>query len=614
MANDLYSWIDTPKKTSGSALSTTRARDVDIFKDEISENTLNTPFTYIFIALFAGIPVLLANFDANTAAVRLTSFDGSAQFFIILPFIFFTALISTTWFLAYRNHIQRVAAVKRFPWIKNFSALSVALGVAATANLLCMNLKSFSLYWAISLFLLFLGYLSALQVVKRFSLLIQQLKEEVLQVASPEYPFRNQDDDFPLGSAYDGLAADRLDEAYDLRVKELSSITNIASGWHISNTVLAVFMFIYFVFTIFTYFWGWDRSYVQTVNVSSDGQSVKVASLGGQLTYWIEVLSLVYFLVVGVLAASLRSRLNPIVYGDEVKLCNLKSPLDSSPAAQPIAPSSSAPPAAGGSTNNRNAMNFSFSLILQPLLESGRFVQASSAGILLYLVSGDYYYSLSFSLFLIFSFLINDLLDFMSGKDQLCHPERPLPSGRLSSRTSAIASIVTLTAIVIASSQFAAFQQASLLVGLMLSVVYSLSIKRLFPAVGTLVWVLSVMVVFLGVFGHVLSIISYATFALIFYAREILLDIRDADTDEILAKGASVKLLGKKRTQYLYAATLFCFGAIFAALLPTANWLYCFALVGFAVLLLLPLTETGARFVRKISLAVYLGPLFLVGA
>jgi 4-hydroxybenzoate polyprenyltransferase len=609
---DIYGWIDgfSSGPRRGSALTTTREREVDIFQNEIYENSINIPLTYILAGVAIFLPILFASFDGKVSANRIFDFDGATQFFIILPFLTFTALISTTWFLAYRNHIQRVAAIKRKPSVKVFSILSICFGVCAVVNMLCMDVDSFALYWAISLFLIFCGYFCALQVVKRFGDLIHQLRSECQDIQLLEYPFQSQEREFPLGTNYKSLTFDERRLIYDQRVKELASITNIVSGWHISNTVLAFFMIGYCSFTFSTYAMGWERDYIQVMNLIENGLPIKIASLGAPLTYWIEVISLVYFLLVGVLAASLRSRINPTVYGDEVQLCNTTSPLNPNTIAQNDVSNSNDVSSSDSEDKKMDTNQLTKAIALS---ESGRVPQALASAVLLYFSSGEWLYSVAFGLFLVLSFLINDAFDFVSGKDEICHPERALPSGRLSLTASLVASAIALGLLFLLSFEFSIYQQVSLFSGMVLSVAYSLALKRFYPAFGTIVWVISVAVVFLGVFGQPLDVGTYSIFAVVFYAREILLDIRDADADEKMAMGATINWLGDKNRQYMFSSMLFALGAGLTIILPTLSVAYSGLLLGLSVLLLLKVFTRNEPLTRRVSLLSYAGPFFFIG-
>lgn len=614
---DLHSFVNDLSR--GSALSTTRseARSVDVFAAEINENSLLKWDTAPFILLPASIPFLIVPFDGSEDTLRLDDFFGLTQFFIILPFIAFLTAITFTWFFAFSNHIQRVAAVKRYPPVRRYTLLSLACGTTSVTNLLAMDVNEFNLYWGISLTLLVFGYAFAILVGHHFYKLIDEIGQRARNVTIAEWMFWKLSGHYPLGETYKEISNDERILIYDRRVREMQSIKNIVGGWRVSNTTLAIFMAIYALSTFsLSYTWELERNYiVQQVIQNQVGSTQPFSTLRDHLLYSVEVLVLLSLVIIGVLTASLRSIINTTVYSDEVYLLNATSPLDilrrGASDGQIGATEQSA-----ASRDGSNALNKQILEQLAPLSESARLVSSIASSMLLWVVSGESLYSLLFFLFLTFSFLINDLVDFMTGKDLICHPRRPLPSGRLTVKVSAVGAAVVLVLLLSLSSftTGSSFQTISIMIATGLSFIYSLAAKRLFPAIGTIVWVIAVAIAFLGAMKSIQPLPVYFLFFLTFYSRELLLDIRDINADKLFARGATIGVLGEGRLLSLFPSSLFAITAAgYLALVPN-SLPFSVILITIATLAIFVQSEKGKRSLGRASVLAYSGALFLITA
>ena len=129
---------------------------------------------------------------------------------------------------------------------------------------------------------------------------------------------------------------------------------------------------------------------------------------------------------------------------------------------------------------------------------------------------------------MLFSFSFNDLMDYLSGRDQHCHPNRPLPSGRLN------VSGAILTCAILSFGMAAALLVSSIAVSAPLvlflgGILYSINFKRLLPILATPFWcallafVLATAIGF-GAWGFMGLWVSIL-------ACELVLDLRDADSD-----------------------------------------------------------------------------------
>ncbi|MFM2424080.1 MAG: UbiA prenyltransferase family [Candidatus Parcubacteria bacterium] len=153
----------------------------------------------------------------------------------------------------------------------------------------------------------------------------------------------------------------------------------------------------------------------------------------------------------------------------------------------------------------------------------------------------DHYFI--FTLFLLFSFAFNDWVDADMDKDG--HPNRPIPSGRVSENEAAVLSFVLL-ALGIYFSMFYALDLTKLFVyTCVASVVYSWLLKRHVPLVATPIW--TICVTFMVLTPTAISTLGWTLFFLVLYTHEVLLDMRDEKSDRIHCTTPSIAtLLGQK--------------------------------------------------------------------
>lgn len=158
------------------------------------------------------------------------------------------------------------------------------------------------------------------------------------------------------------------------------------------------------------------------------------------------------------------------------------------------------------------------------LMESSRFLKSLGFSSLILLIGGSWQLALAVLTFLLFSYLFNDVVD--ADMDQLAHPERAIPSGRLTLTTA------TITALALAFTTIYLLPIAVWC--LIASAVYSWPLKRYYPLVATWFWVSSVV----GMVALTTEANSYIL--LIFFVgltwHEMLLDLRDQKTDQVFAK------------------------------------------------------------------------------
>ena len=186
------------------------------------------------------------------------------------------------------------------------------------------------------------------------------------------------------------------------------------------------------------------------------------------------------------------------------------------------------------------------------LLISTRFIKSVLISLILLLFSNSFTYSLIFLSFLCFSFLFNDIIDFYYNKDKYCHPKRPLPSGKISIKLAFIYTILLLSLTIIFSIYYS---HEIILFMLICSVLYSYFLKKYIPLFATIFWVFIVTFGFLYINNPDITI--YITTFLIFYSREIILDLRDVKTDLIYCETKSLPAIIKDNTYILSFLLIF---------------------------------------------------------
>lgn len=165
-------------------------------------------------------------------------------------------------------------------------------------------------------------------------------------------------------------------------------------------------------------------------------------------------------------------------------------------------------------------------MFINELIETTRFYKSFLYSLpLVFLVNTEYALSLLF--FLLFSYIFNDFVD--AEKDKLGHPERPIPSGRLERNFAGKVSVILLLLAMIIPAVQTSQYLITFLGALLLSVLYSAVIKPSYPALATIFWATAVSLA--TVSGLNLGWIFTAGFTFIVYGYEILLDVRDVDSD-----------------------------------------------------------------------------------
>lgn len=176
---------------------------------------------------------------------------------------------------------------------------------------------------------------------------------------------------------------------------------------------------------------------------------------------------------------------------------------------------------------------------LKGVLETTRFVKSLLGSIIIYLLSNSVEYSIAGFIFLLFSYIFNDIVDYK--EDKLAHPSRPLPKGIINlTECKIIAIIIAILGLGVAYlSEFFTF----FIILYLSSILYSYIFKKIIPSIGTLFWV--ILVVLLLLYPLNVSFIEYSLVFSFFYARELLLDYRDKKTDDKFCKSKSLPTILK---------------------------------------------------------------------
>ena len=192
------------------------------------------------------------------------------------------------------------------------------------------------------------------------------------------------------------------------------------------------------------------------------------------------------------------------------------------------------------------------------LVETTRLFKAFFVGTILVLGSGSIEYGIGTLFFLMFSFVFNDWVDAL--KDSLGHPERAIPSGKITRRQALYFSAV-LFVVGLGYAQFFLSEFFTMFVVIYgLSMVYSFLLKPSIPILATPVWSSAVAILLVQPFTKNTSV--YVAVTLLVFAYEILLDYRDRVSDKVFCKTPTIaNILGKNTV--ILAILIFCVSSLF---------------------------------------------------
>ncbi len=162
---------------------------------------------------------------------------------------------------------------------------------------------------------------------------------------------------------------------------------------------------------------------------------------------------------------------------------------------------------------------------IKGFLQTTRFFISLFYSILIFLVSGSLTYSFLSFIFLLFSFIFNDIVDYR--QDKLAHPDRALPRKRITLSESIFLAIYLAAAGLIISYSFHYFILFAIFYSA--SIIYSALLKKVIPSIALFFCVL--IGTFLFLFPVKASVIEYLLVFFFSSAREFLLYYRDRITD-----------------------------------------------------------------------------------
>jgi len=176
------------------------------------------------------------------------------------------------------------------------------------------------------------------------------------------------------------------------------------------------------------------------------------------------------------------------------------------------------------------------------LIQTTRFTRSFVVGLIMYIASGSIYYGIGTLLFLSFSFAFNDWADAL--KDNIGHPNRAIPSGKLTRKQTLYISVGLLIMGVCWSALFLKEYTLVFTVIYLFSILYSFFLKPNVPILATVVWSSAIAILFLWPFTKNLAV--YAAVIILVYAYELFLDYRDRKVDKEFCKTPTLaNILGK---------------------------------------------------------------------
>ena len=595
---------------ANAAISSVKSiRTSDVFEGELAANSFSKAdkaWLAVIPAVVFGLNFYRNGFDLDYAV--FANLNVGNIFYASVPYLAFSISVMVIWLLAYNNHLKRISAAVISPKIRRNALFCVGTSLVGLSFFASSDIRSFAIAANICIFAAAIGFLSAIILSFRVTGVIdgaKQLENGFSYQPGQDLPHVKVSSTFPLGDEYHSISPELKSRIYLLRVKELASISAINAGWFFANVIAFVLLLVFLVFV--SLMEGRDLLILESIGTGLTGATSLQVELNNPGLLVIEGLFLTAFVVLGTLSGNLRAKINSDLYGDEIYYMNLiydpHKNADQSVAISVIKNNDNE--SHDGSTVKRTGL-----VSLFGVFEATRFTPSVAAGLLLWIASEAIAYSIIYSLFLFFSFLLNDYLDFKSGKDIICHPKRPLPSGRIDEKTARL--VLVCLGITLFSTSIAFLDLmgvTTILLVTVISYIYSSFLKRLHPIIGTIVWCGAVTIAFLAPFGTEITV--YLVFFLAFYSRELILDFRDDISDRHFSK--SLTFGGLAGPKFSNLVPSFLLGtASMVSILGTENYYAGAYLVLFAVLLGMLAVYANNSISIRLSRAVYLA-IFWVG-
>lgn len=180
--------------------------------------------------------------------------------------------------------------------------------------------------------------------------------------------------------------------------------------------------------------------------------------------------------------------------------------------------------------------------------------------VLVSLLLGIFTHSISYGfmsiLFLMFSFSFNDFID--ATKDTLGHPQRAIPSGKITRETCLYIAIILLLSAIFILSLNNSFLYGFLFI-FFSSIIYSSVLKPYVAPTATVVWSMTISILFVQPFST--DILLFIAVGLIIYGYELLLDYRDIISDSLFCKRPTTAIVLGKDSIYV-AILLILIGSV----------------------------------------------------
>lgn len=519
------------------------------FSDHAEKNKIN-PILVIVVSIvlsMGGFAFSLFGLDSinlNTRIIKLAFTTGGSIYGLSIAHFAILSLIFTyAWYKTFANSAIMVHHKIIQGWSKFFVTLATSSSLASFVLILFTGKDSLQLFSMLSGCLLLAGFASAAAFSFNLSSIIFGKREQIRSNLNCTDFSDRFVADLEKGDSHSTDNKWRIDY-----INELSNFKNcdtLMLGWLLSNTV------IFIAIALYLSLWVNDNpysSYSTFQKMSSDG--------GAPYSGWAFTSDHLYFFVIvimGLVAGGLRTKLDPKTYSDEVYVLNtfvdtiggggVPRPDHLTSEANDRETIAETVGTEAGETSARSSLMASTTSIMKIV----RFWDSFMAAILAGVFSQSIFQAIIVFCFLTFSFAINDAFDFLSGKDDKCHPNRPLPQRQIAvPQVMAVAVVLSFIPI----SMTVVFQHDALPIILSCfvgSVLYSFALKRYAPSIATVGWCVLVSVIFL--FQAEKGLEYYVIFVAYFYAREILLDLRDVHADNVHCYTPSLpSLIGENRT------------------------------------------------------------------
>lgn len=498
--------------------------ELDEFKEHIDRNRISAwlPVVFLLVQLGLVLTVKYAILEARDANVELWSvmLPSANAVGHTIPLMLFSASFALIWRSVFHKYASRFHSVSLER--ENIRIHAVLATFFAWFSFVLAFLAEPTLHSEM-IALYYLSLLAAFGFALTFSVKIYQLVRNVARSASRE------------------VSGARAKQSTAVAAhQEFPALAHMTLGWCGTNLLTTAIFLIFFAILVVHYFlWGGFHNFFEykmgKLESTDVGNYGRIAIL--------ESIMLTSFLMMGFFSGTFRRKATSEQFKIELrKLNNVLS--ENIPPKNPLDAQETLHDDNVESTTNDQVQKQKLLREVSALLESARGLSCLLLAGFALVLGATWGVAATFFLFLFGSFLFNDLMDFWSGKDHVCHPNRPLPSSRLTASFSSIVTTVSFVSCLAISAaigpDFLALTGCCLLV----SAVYSSFLKRHHPVIATPLWCAATVAMFLYFLDA--SLIAYGLSFAAVLGRELLLEERDSASDEAFAKSYTYSgLLGQ---------------------------------------------------------------------